>query len=1039
MPIPKLAVTAALMAAQVALTMSQKIKGPRLDELKTTTADYGTPIPRFWGKRKFECPVIWAENLREVKKTSKTKGGKYEEFQYFGTWAVLICDHEIDAVKRLWMDKNLVYQTDGPGPVSVGSLFKTDTGVKLHSGKNLRIYLGTETQSPDPRMEAWCEDRYGANSCPAYRGSAYIVFENIPLEKFGNRIPAITIEAVSDKADAYPSALVGGGDTFDKLRFSPDGSLFRLGDGTWDLATRTKLIDGSPPDGIYAIDNNETVWGLTGSVSTPTLTGYSLSGAIIYEAVCPAAGGGVQCFDNEVFVGPAITGQNWFHQKAGAAVVQTNISFSPTMFFADADNGTVWAVGFTGATIGFYNVGGAGFTLAGPSTSHVYAMDNGDGQFFCWQNGILFIVDKATGVLVSQTPAPGTIAGSLSIHFLAAQPGSDKIWLGANEISTRTLQTIRTVNVTLWGLGAMVELVYDPINHALMGRTFGGTDVHWLYLDRISSPGVQLKDIVDDVSAWCGLTGQDSSALTQTVLGYSVTQGSGKDMIGPLLDIHDVDPRPHDFTVQFVNRGSAPTETLLTENFVRDGDGPRYAVSVQQDTDLPRRITVNFADSDFDQQTNTVISQRPLDAVDSNREETIDLTTYVATASEAQQFSDRRHRRMWNEREGVSLSLTAQDLTLEPADVKTLSLDGKTRTARLNKLTIAQGVLQCEWKRDDPKLNVLNGAAGAEIEGRDPETILIPALTKGVALDVPLIQDADNDVNPLLYLAAGSYGGTWPGAIFYRGDDGTYDDQVAYFDNLAKATWGFASAALPTANPNLWDRGNSLSVTVYGTLTSSTEAAINASPATNLIALGAAGRWELINFATATLTGTSGAANTYTLSGLKRGRRGTEWAVGTHENGDILLLLSGANALELGTDDIGDAVSFKAQTVGRDPDLAPAIDLAFSGATLKPYAPARVTWYFDGTDLQGTIYRRTRVGGAWNGGSTIPLSENSEEYEVDIYNGATLKRTIAVSGASTFTYTAAMASADGIALPTPPTIEAYQLSDAVGRGFALAA
>jgi hypothetical protein len=40
---------------------------------------------------------------------------------------------------------------------------------------------------------------------------------------------------------------------------------------------------------------------------------------------------------------------------------------------------------------------------------------------------------------------------------------------------------------------------------------------------------------------------------------------------------------------------------------------------------------------------------------------------------------------------------------------------------------------------------------------------------------------------------------------------------------------------------------------------------------------------------------------------------------------------------------------------------------------------------------------------------------------------------------NTFTYTAAQISADGNTVATPPDTNTYQLSDAVGRGFALAA
>jgi hypothetical protein len=87
----------------------------------------------------------------------------------------------------------------------------------------------------------------------------------------------------------------------------------------------------------------------------------------------------------------------------------------------------------------------------------------------------------------------------------------------------------------------------------------------------------------------------------------------------------------------------------------------------------------------------------------------------------------------------------------------------------------------------------------------------------------------------------------------------------------------------------------------------------------------------------------------------------------------------------------------------------------------------------------GEIIRRTRIGGSWIGGSTIPLSENSEAYEVDILDGATVLRTITVTGTNTFTYTGSQISADGNSVGVAPDCNVYQMSDAVGRGYALAA
>ena len=59
-------------------------------------------------------------------------------------------------------------------------------------GLNVRVHLGAADQFPDPLIEA----KEGTDAAPAYRGLAYIVFERLPLEKFGNRIPQISVEVV---------------------------------------------------------------------------------------------------------------------------------------------------------------------------------------------------------------------------------------------------------------------------------------------------------------------------------------------------------------------------------------------------------------------------------------------------------------------------------------------------------------------------------------------------------------------------------------------------------------------------------------------------------------------------------------------------------------------------------------------------------------------------------------------------------------------------------------------------------------------------
>jgi hypothetical protein len=81
--------------------------------------------------------------------------------------------------------------------------------------------------------------------------------------------------------------------------------------------------------------------------------------------------------------------------------------------------------------------------------------------------------------------------------------------------------------------------------------------------------------------------------------------------------------------------------------------------------------------------------------------------------------------------------------------------------------------------------------------------------------------------------------------------------------------------------------------------------------------------------------------------------------------------------------------------------------------------------------------RRTRIGGAWlDGIGTVPLSEQSEAYDVEILDGfGRLVRTFAHLTTPQVLYTAAMQTTDFGAPVTAIRGNVYQLSANVGRGF----
>jgi hypothetical protein len=130
-------------------------------------------------------------------------GGKQTNQSALWTGGVALTDCRgavgpLDKVLKIWLDETLAYDATGTGPISYAS----SLGVDLASV--MRIYLGSNDQAVDPAYSDYCEERYGPNSAPAFRGTSMLVFDRMPLDNFGNRPPQISALVVSAAADAFP-------------------------------------------------------------------------------------------------------------------------------------------------------------------------------------------------------------------------------------------------------------------------------------------------------------------------------------------------------------------------------------------------------------------------------------------------------------------------------------------------------------------------------------------------------------------------------------------------------------------------------------------------------------------------------------------------------------------------------------------------------------------------------------------------------------------------------------------------------------------
>lgn len=162
----------------------QRIKGPRINDANLQTSQEGAPRPIVYGVAAIMGNLIDRGPLNKViteERQGKGGGPIVESESLFMTFAIRICEGQIDSVSRIWEDEKLVYD------VRPGSTILEDSQ-RYASGFSL--YLGTETQMPDPSLETI----HGVGETPAYRGTAYIVFREKNLTERRGSIPQFRFE-----------------------------------------------------------------------------------------------------------------------------------------------------------------------------------------------------------------------------------------------------------------------------------------------------------------------------------------------------------------------------------------------------------------------------------------------------------------------------------------------------------------------------------------------------------------------------------------------------------------------------------------------------------------------------------------------------------------------------------------------------------------------------------------------------------------------------------------------------------------------------
>lgn len=1035
----------------------QNIEGPRIDDLSVQTSTYGAPIPLVYGTMRLSGNVIWATPLKETRTVKKTSGGKgggkkssQTTYSYSASFAVGLCVGPVATVRRIWADTKVIYDATASN---------TQTTEK-YSGV-VRIHRGEETQEPDSTMEM----HLGVGNVPAFRGMCYLVFTDLQLKDFANRIPNISAEVVASGAmqsDAViftpASSMTVDGGILDQARGMLVGTganhIFKYDVVNNRLVLQRPLAD---PNWIGAFPGSDDVfgdlWGIDSEGYFYHQTDLSGVNARLVKRH-PETLGIVKISSPRVSATiNGIVRRNKIFLYSSCEVFNTDLEriidlsdWFPTYMLngplCDDAYGNYWQA--TGSTYL------RKFTpdLFGGGTLTEYPISTWTGgeqaRALFWDDftGHIYLALGSAKRIIKWHPTSG-YAGHVDGVALPAgwgmqsdinDPINGQLWSAAGMTATLvnlvTMRLERTINLSPFAptFSAHFGGVYDKFTHSVIIMTNAG-EVKYP-LERYGNNAVALSGVLSDICQKAGLppTSLITSAVAQSLRGYVVSRRmAAREALEPLLGAYFVDAVETDGILRFVPRGGASVAAIAKDDLgASDGgeDQVRLSESRTQDVELPQRLDIVHVDPTRDHQPNTQHAARITDAIGTREKQTREVSIAL-TPDEAKQIAERTLYNAWVERNRYQFTLPPRWLRLDPTDVVTVALDDMSLKLRLNKVDFGgNNVVSCEAVAEDEivYLSTSTGSGG----NLPPQVIGMAGPMPTFLMDLPMLRYEDDTLG--LYYAFGFRDAAGGGASLYRSPDELAWEILSTGQDAPAFGWS-ANALGNAASPWVWDETNKIQIALtQGTLDGKTE--LEVLNWANVALLGD----EIVQWRDATIL----ASGIYELSGLLRGRRGTEWAMGSHFIGERFVVLAddGLYRAPLPPTEIGRTAYYRGIPDGGNWDDAPSIPLMFKANSLRCFAPVQVQGNrnIDG-DLTVTWKRRTRWYGEWQDGVDAPLFEESERYEIEIMSGSAVKRVLTASTPSA-SYTADDQTEDFGAPQSAVSVRVYQINAVIGRGYA---
>lgn len=543
------------------------------------------------------------------------------------------------------------------------------------------------------------------------------------------------------------------------------------------------------------------------------------------------------------------------------------------------------------------------------------------------------------------------------------------------------------------------------------------------------------------------LTALPSTGLKSFVPGYTiVSRTTLRKAIEALLEAFELDAaeigeqvifRPRDRVAEHV----IPWEDLAAHEADARQTTEQLTLLSKDKLILPRVIEAAFKDVERDYQDNT--KRYSLKQTTNDQNSTADLAM-VLYPKFVKRWAQSRMQYIWNGQRTVEFNLPPKYVYVSASDVILVVTDKVIGTQGGTNIVASFTVKVTQVRRGANGIISVTGVLtlGALYPADDYDDFETENNYTSYTLykELGLTELAFLDIPPLTTSALSTYGvyvamadinsADWSGADLLQSTNGGSTYNVVATSSVVAAIGTITTGSMTAGTDGEVDDTQSFVVTI----TSGSKIIPSTSvPNMNLFQTLALIDGEIVSLSTVTNLG----SRQFQISGdMIRGLKDT--SASSHANGSSFVLLDSALvSFTAELSNAGTALDYKPVTIGLSEAVTPNEVFTHNKARLKPFKPREVSGSRDGSDnLTITWVRQDRS-------LFIPVTDSTglmnseivESYEVDIYDGPTVVRTIDCS-APTCEYTAAQQTADGLTPGDPVDIRIYQMSSIVGRGNA---